>query len=97
MQIGLAAEYLRVRALGQAALPTALVCQSAFLAQQDPVAPSAVGVVATLVAVAGHFLLIERLGWGLTGERARHLGVEKCGGRSAGGVACWRPLPVLCC
>ena len=44
-----------------------MVCQSAFLAQQDPVAPSAAGLLATFVAVLGHVVLVGQLAWGLTG------------------------------
>ena len=59
--------FLRLRAVGQVALLISMVCQSALLAQQDSVVPSAAGFMATLIAVLGHVLLVGKLAWGLTG------------------------------
>ena len=53
-QISSASSFLRLRALGQAALLVSMICQGAFLAQQDPVAPSAAGqLVSCLVMLNG--------------------------------------------
>ncbi|KAG1674595.1 hypothetical protein FOA52_001844 [Chlamydomonas sp. UWO 241] len=65
--IALASSFLQIRGAGQMGVLVTLVCQSAFLAQQDPVAPSAIGVAATLFSIAGHFALVANAGWGLTG------------------------------
>ncbi|GAX79769.1 hypothetical protein CEUSTIGMA_g7209.t1 [Chlamydomonas eustigma] len=62
-----ASQFLQVRAVGQVALLISYVCQSAFLAQKDPVYPSVSGFLSTFIAVLGHLALVGYGGLGLMG------------------------------
>eukprot|EP00798_Chlamydomonas_sp_ICE-L_P029812 gene29812-7449_t len=56
-----------VRALGQPAVLMLMVTQAAMLAQQDAVVPGFVISTATALSIAGHFILVKGMGWGLMG------------------------------